>query len=99
MNSWFDDLGRRLAAAAQASTGVGIPAPSLDPAVASELLELARVAAHTQERRFAPLASFMAGAAAAELRAAGADAAPEQVAAIIRRVREDLEREAGGPTA
>ena len=35
--------------------------------MAQELLELARVAAHTQERRFAPLASYMAGVAAERL--------------------------------
>ena len=95
MNAWFDDLGRRLAAAASREFGVTIDPPSLDGAIAAELLELARVAAHTQERRFAPLASFMAGSAAERIRAAGADASPDQVAALIREVRESLEREAG----
>ena len=54
MNRWFDELGARLAAAA-ARRGTKIEAPGLDAEVAGELLELARVAAHTQERRFAPL--------------------------------------------
>lgn len=98
MNAWFDELGRRLAAAAQAR-GAAIEAPTLAGAVGSELLELARVAAHTQERRFAPLASYMAGAAAEGVRAAGGDASPEAIAALIREVREGLEREAGEPTA
>lgn len=57
-----------------------------------ELLELARVAAHTQERRFAPLASYMAGVAAERLRAAsGADA--RAIAELVREVRQEVERE------
>lgn len=99
MNAWFDELGRRLAEAASRDSGISIEAPSLDGAIAAELLELARVAAHTQERRFAPLASYMAGSAAERIRAAGGDASPERIAALIREVRESLEREAGEPTA
>jgi len=53
------------------------------------------VAAHTKERRFAPLASYMAGIAAERLRQAkGADA--EEIAAVIREVREELKRDAPG---
>lgn len=94
MNAWFDELGARLAAVAR-ERGTVIEAPTLSGAVGQELLELARVAAHTQERRFAPLASYMAGAAAERVRAAGGDASPAALAAMIRDVREDLEREAG----
>lgn len=93
MNPFFDDLGRRLAAAA-GERGAAIEPPTLDPAVASELLDLARVAAHTQERRFAPLASFLAGVAAERLRAAGGSADPQTVAGLVREVREQLEAEA-----
>ncbi|HEX6547940.1 MAG TPA: DUF6457 domain-containing protein [Candidatus Dormibacteraeota bacterium] len=85
MNPWFDDLGRRLAAAA-GRRGKPIEAPVLDPALAAELLELARVAAHTQERRFAPLASYLAGSA---MTAAGLSG--EEAAAVVREVREELE--------
>jgi len=92
MNKFFEDLGERLVAAA-ARRGARIEAPVLDSAVALELLELARVAAHTQERRFAPLASFMAGAAAEQMRAAGAAADPATIAAVIEEVRRELERE------
>ncbi len=99
MNAWFDELGQRLAEAASREFGVSIDAPSLDGAIAAELLELARVAAHTQERRFAPLASFMAGSAAERIRAAGGDASADQIARLIRDVRESLEREAGEPSA
>ena len=90
MNSFFDELGSRFASAA-ARRGFDMEAPALDPAVAGELLELARVAAHTQERRFAPLASFMAGVAAERLRQAGGPSTPEAVAALLREIRTELE--------
>jgi hypothetical protein len=90
VNRFFDELGGRFAKAA-ARRGVEVEAPTLDPAVAQELLELARVAAHTQERRFAPLASFMAGVAAERLRQAGGPSSPESVAALLREVRAELE--------
>ena len=94
MNTFFDHLGRRFAQAA-ARRGVTMDAPVLGPAEAEELLDLARVAAHTQERRFAPLATYLAGMTAERIRAAGGDGAPGEVAALIREVRQDLEREAG----
>ena len=94
MNQFFESLGRRWAKAAE-RRGVKIEEPTLDPKVAEELLELARVVAHTTERRFAPLASYTAGIAAERLREAKAEDA-DAVAAFIREVREELERE---PTA
>ena len=94
MNEFFESLGKRWRAAAQ-RRGADIAEPELDPKIAEELLELARVAAHTKERRFAPLASYMAGIAAERLRQAkGSDA--EEIAAVIREVREELERDAPG---
>jgi len=94
MNEFFESLGKRWRAAAQ-RRGADIAEPELDPKIAEELLELARVAAHTKERRFAPLASYMAGIAAERLRQAkGADA--EEIAAVIREVREELKRDAPG---
>lgn len=93
MNPFFEALGSRFAAAASRQ-GVEVPAPTLDPAVAAELLDLARVAAHTQERRFAPLASYLAGVFASRLEAAGGPSDPTSVARLIREVREELEREA-----
>ena len=84
-------LGRRWAEHA-AKRGAPIVAPELDPQVAEEILQLARVVAHTKERSFAPLASFTAGVAAERLRVAkGADDAA--IAEYIREVREELERE------
>jgi len=90
VNAFFDDLGDRLRRAAE-RRGTVIAAPQLSPPVAQELLELARVAAHTQERRFAPLASFVAGLAVERLREAGGPTDPESVASLIREVREELE--------
>ena len=91
MNQFFESLGRRWAKAAE-RRGVKIEEPTLDPKVAEELLELARVVAHTTERRFAPLASYTAGIAAERLREAKAEDA-KAIAAFIREVREELERE------
>jgi hypothetical protein len=91
MNEFFEHLGRRWVEAA-ARRNAKIAQPELDSGIALELLELARVAAHTQERRFAPLASFMAGVAAERLRVA-TGASPSEVADLIREVRQEIERE------
>ncbi|HZU17048.1 MAG TPA: DUF6457 domain-containing protein [Candidatus Dormibacteraeota bacterium] len=88
MNPFFDELGERLREAG-ARRGVRIAAPQLSPRLAEELLELARVAAHTRERRFAPLASFLAGEATERLRAAGLE--EEAVVDALREVRRELE--------
>ncbi len=87
MNKFFDDLSGLWVEAAE-RRGAKIEPPRLDPQVAEELLELARVAAHTQERRFAPLTSYMAGVAASRL--AVADSSTD-IAAFVREVREKLE--------
>ena len=91
MNEFFESLGKRWKKAAE-RRGVKIDEPALDEKVAAEILELARVAAHTKERRFAPLASYMAGIAAERLRQAKRSDA-EAIAAYIKEVREELERE------
>jgi hypothetical protein len=94
MNEFFESLGRRWTKAAERH-GVKIEDPRLDPKVAEELLELARVVAHSKERRFAPIATYTAGIAVERFQESkGADA--EAVAAFIREVREELEREASG---
>ncbi len=93
MNQFFEDLGRRWVAAA-ARRDARMEAPTLDPRVALELLELARVAAHTHERRFAPLSCFMAGVAAERLRASRPGLDDAVVAAYIEDVRRELETEA-----
>jgi hypothetical protein len=92
MNRFFEELGDRWVTAAQRRSA-NINAPSLDAKVALELLELARVAAHTQERRFAPLSCYMAGVAAERLRAAKGSLDDAEVAAFILEVRQELESE------
>lgn len=94
VNVFFDELGERFVRAA-GRRGVSIPPPTLDAAVAQEILELARVSAHTQERRFAPLASYLCGVAAERLRAAGGPSDPESVAALVREVWQEAEAAAG----
>jgi uncharacterized protein DUF6457 len=91
MNEFFESLGKRWQRAAE-RRGAKIETPTLDPKVAEELLELARVVSHTKERRFAPLATYTAGIAAERLRISKV-ADGEAIAALIREVREELERE------
>ena len=91
MNAWFEALGRRFAETAR-KQGVEIAQPELDPQVAEEVLELARVAAHSKERRFAPLACFMAGVAVERLRQAGS-LSPVAEAAYLRAIHEAVENE------
>lgn len=95
MNQFFEELGKRWVAAAHRREAA-IEAPSLDPRVALELLELARVAAHTRERRFAPLSCFMAGVAAERMRIAKPGLDQGAVAAYIEEVRQELEAETPG---
>jgi Domain of unknown function (DUF6457) len=91
MNAWFEALGRRFADVAR-DRGASVAPPELDPQVADEILELARVAAHTRERRFAPLACFMAGVAVERLRQAGNLSAADE-ATYLRTIREQIEAE------
>jgi Domain of unknown function (DUF6457) len=95
MNPFFEALGQDWVDAAK-RRGADIAKPKLDSRVALELLELARVAAHTQERRFAPLTSYLAGVAAERLRAAKPDADDGAIAEFILEVRQKLEREVPG---
>ena len=92
MNPFFDEQGKRWVAAAE-RRGVSIEAPSLDSRIALELLELARAAAHTQERRFAPLSCYLAGVAAERLRAEQPGMEDAQIAAFIEEVRREVEGE------
>jgi len=91
MNVWFEALGRRFAEAGQ-ERGAQVAPPELDPQVADEVLELARVAAHSKERRFAPLACFMAGVAVERLRQASKLSAADE-AAYLRAIYQSLEAE------
>ncbi len=95
MNPFFEALGQDWVDAAQ-RRGAAIAKPALDSRVALELLELARVAAHTQERRFAPLTCYLAGVAAERLRQAKAEVDEATLAEFILEVRQKLEREVPG---
>jgi len=95
MNPFFEALGQDWVDAAQ-RRGAAITKPAMDSRVALELLELARVAAHTQERRFAPLTSYLAGVAAERLRNAKPDVTEGAIAEFILEVRQKLEREVPG---
>ena len=75
-----------------------IDKPVLTSDVAEEILELARVAAHTQERRFAPLVSFVAGLAIDRLGQDGEPPGSEAAAQLIREVRTDLEAKSTAQT-
>ncbi|HTX03115.1 MAG TPA: DUF6457 domain-containing protein [Candidatus Acidoferrales bacterium] len=66
MNPFFDRFGAMLAEEANAR-GAAVGAPIMDDGTAKELLDLARVVAHSQERRFAPLACYLAGIAVATI--------------------------------
>ena len=89
MNQFFEALGQEWLDAAE-RRGAAIAKPELDSRVALELLELARVAAHTQERRFAPLTCYLAGVAAERLRAAK-QVDEAAVAEFILEVRQKVE--------
>lgn len=93
MNDFFRALAGRWVEGA-ARRGATIAPPELDAVVAEEILQLARVVAHSKERSFAPLASFTAGVAAERLRVAKGGADPATLAAYVREVREALEKEA-----
>ncbi len=95
MNQFFDDLGNQWVFAAE-RRGAIIAKPELDSRVALELLELARVAAHTQERRFAPLTCYLAGIAAERFRTATPAVDDGDVANFVQEVRQKLEREVPG---
>lgn len=92
MNEFFSVLAKRWTDAA-GRRGARIAAPDLDPAIAEELLQLARVVAHGKERSFAPLASFTAGVASERLRIAKPGTSAAESAAYIREIREALEAE------
>jgi len=66
MNPFFHELGGMFVEEANAR-GARIDAPTMGDDTAKELLDLARVVAHSRERRFAPLACYLAGIAIATM--------------------------------
>lgn len=96
MNEFFADFGRRLSAAA-GRRGVQAAPIELASELSGELLDLTRVVAHAQERRFAPLSSYLAGVMAGRLLAAGHS--QDEVLEAIAEVRAELERDYPEPPA
>lgn len=94
MNTYLEELGARFAEAA-GRRGTAIERPALEPALAQELLELARAVAHSEERRFAPLAAYMAGVAAERLASGSPSLSGEALVGYIREVRESIPEPAG----
>jgi len=93
MNAFFDELAAEFVAGAKRSN-VTIAAPKLDPKTAEELLDLARVVSHTRERRFAPLATYVAGVAAG---LAQAQNARIELPELIKAVRLKYEPQEDSP--
>jgi len=90
MNEFFAELGSLLTKAAR-DRGVEMASPILDEGTASELLDLARVAAQVRERRFAPLSCYLAGTAVERLRSGRGELTSEEEAAYLKAVRQSLE--------
>lgn len=90
MNEYLSTFGARLARVALAH-GAEIEPPSIGSGVAAAVLELAGTVAHTSERKFAPLASFLTGIAVGRLAAAGGLASDLEIAAFVGQVRKDLD--------
>lgn len=89
MNPFFDQYLRLLADEAEASGhALGEGAVALESQLSRALLDLTRVVAHSQERRFGPLVAYLTGAA---LAGSGLDDA--SAAALVDRVVSRLEQE------
>ncbi len=99
LEEYFTGFSERLVNLAD-KFGGRIEAPSLDAQVAAELLGLAGVVAHTTERKFAPLASFLTGVAIGRLNAINQLEARDNVAAFVAELRRELSAafERGQPT-
>jgi Domain of unknown function (DUF6457) len=90
IHDYFVDLSSRLARLAQAHDAE-IEPPAISSRVATEVLELAATVAHTSERKYAPLASFVTGIAVGELRAAGRLVSDGEIAAFVAQLRQELD--------
>jgi hypothetical protein len=89
LHAYFAGFGERINALARAH-GVNVDLPNLNSRVTAELLGLAGVVAHSAERKYAPLASFLAGFAVGSLSSAGQLKTDDEVAAFIAQVRTRL---------
>ncbi|MBV8601023.1 MAG: hypothetical protein JO359_05580 [Candidatus Eremiobacteraeota bacterium] len=83
MNPFFEELGDEFVTVAH-ERGAEIEKPTLDPELSDELLLFASIVAHSRERKFAPLACYLAGVAAAQIDQASV---LELVRAVRKRVQ------------
>ena len=96
MNPFFQRFGAMLVEEANAR-GARIDAPTMDDGTAKELLDLARVVAHSQERRFAPLACYLAGIAIAHIQMKQPQLAVADYVKALRVALEPQEDSANNP--
>ncbi|MGH7913014.1 MAG: DUF6457 domain-containing protein [Candidatus Dormibacteraceae bacterium] len=90
MNAFFERYAGLLAEEC-AAVGHPIAEPELDADLSRALLDLTRAVAHTQERRFGPLAAYLTGVALERARAGGAALDAAAATALVDRVVERLE--------
>lgn len=90
LEQYMDGFNARLVRLA-GERGVKIPPQNMDSRLVAEILELAGVVAHSGERKFAPLASFVAGVAAGRLQAAGVLGADQDVSAFVAALGKELD--------
>ena len=94
MNAWFDGFAARCAQVAT-SHGATIDPPTLDSAVAHELLDLTRVVAHTSERKFAPLAAFVSGQAIERMLVSNPSLSAADLVAFLAELKQELPHRQG----
>jgi len=89
LNAYFARFGDRITALATFH-GVDVDLPNLDSRLTAALLGLASEVAHSTERKYAPLASFIAGFTVGCLCSAGQLKADGDVVAFIAQVKTTL---------
>jgi hypothetical protein len=89
IHEYLVDLSSRLARLAKAQNAE-IEPPTITSRVAAEVLELAGTVAHTSQRKFAPLASFLTGMIIGELLATG-HLGPDEIAEFVTQLRRELD--------
>jgi hypothetical protein len=93
MNPFFDRLADLMRAEA-GEAARSVEPPPLTGEMARALLDLTRVVAHTEERRFGPLSAYVVGSYLERLRASGAALDDAAAAALVDRVAAALDEPA-----
>ena len=95
MQDYFSVFGLRLGRLMQAH-GLDAESPGIASVVAAEILTLAGAVAHTSERKYAPIASFLAGVAVGRLSAAGLLSTSDEVAEFLADLRKEVDAGVSG---